>query len=534
MKKCVIGFIGTQLDGITSAKRWEKWRPTVSLAQHDDLQVDSFELFHDKVHQHLANTIKADLLELSPQSKVNLHISTLQNPWDFEEVYSWLYDWLQSFSFTPDTVDYLAHITTGTHVAQICLYLMVESRALPGVLLQTAPPRGRPNQSQKNSSYELIDLDLSRYNKIAERLSSAQKDAQTILKSGIATRNQNFNKLISEIEYIAARSNAPILLTGPTGAGKSMLAKRIYELRHSRHLASGRFVDVNCAHLRADGAASALFGHTKGAYTGATNERLGFLRAADKGILFLDEIGELGADEQAMLLKAIEEKVFFPVGSDKEVKSDFQLIAGSNRDLRIEVRNGKFRADLFARINQWVYSLPSLKERSADIEPNVDYLLSQFAVSQGTQVRFNTEAKQKYIAFAQSSEALWSGNFRDLSASVGRLSTLANSGRINTELVEKEIQRLRWLWVDHSANTDLHLLEQLLGTKANDLDLFDQMQLAAIIRVCQQCNSLSEAGRRLYAVSRTQRGVVNDADRLRKYLAKFELSWDLVCSNLDR
>jgi transcriptional regulatory protein RtcR len=528
MKKCVIGFIGTQLDGITSAKRWEKWRPTVSLAQHDDLQVDSFELFHDKVHQHLANTIKADLLELSPQSKVNLHISTLKNPWDFEEVYSWLYDWLHNFSFTPDTVDYLAHITTGTHVAQICLYLMVESRALPGVLLQTAPPRGRLSQSHKKSSYELIDLDLSRYNKIAERLSSAQKDAQSILKSGIATLNQNFNKLISEIEYIAARSNAPILLTGPTGAGKSMLAKRIYELRHSRHLASGRFVDVNCAHLRGDGAASALFGHTKGAYTGATTERLGFLRAADKGILFLDEIGELGADEQAMLLKAIEEKVFFPVGADKEAKSDFQLIAGSNRDLRVDVRNGKFRADLFARINQWVYSLPSLKERAEDIEPNVDYLLSQFAVSQGTQVRFNTEAKQKYIQFAQSNEALWLGNFRDLSASVGRLATLANAGRINTDSVETEIQRLRWLWTENSENSDSSLLLQLLGTKANDLDLFDQMQLASIIRVCQQCNTLSEAGRKLYAVSRTQRGVVNDADRLRKYLAKFDLSWEYL------
>jgi transcriptional regulatory protein RtcR len=394
------------------------------------------------------------------------------------------------------------------------------------VLLQTAPPRGRPNQSRKNSSYELIDLDLSRYNKIAERLSNAQQDAQTLLKSGIATRNQKFNALISEIEHIAARSNAPILLSGPTGAGKSMLAKRIYELRHSRHLVTGRFVDVNCAHLRGDGAASALFGHTKGAYTGATTERLGFLRAADKGILFLDEIGELGPDEQAMLLKAIEEKVFFPVGSDKEVRSEFQLIAGSNKDLRIDVRNGHFRADLFARINQWVYSLPSLKERPEDIEPNVDYLLSQFAVSQGSQVRFNTEARLRYITFSQSSEALWLGNFRDLSASVGRLATLANSGRINIELVDIEIQRLRWLWLDHSANEDTQLLATHLGEKADDLDLFDQIQLAAVIRLCQHCNSLSEAGRKLYAISRTQRGVVNDADRLRKYLGKFELSWD--------
>jgi transcriptional regulatory protein RtcR len=111
---------------------------------------------------------------------------------------------------------------------------------------------------------------------------------------------------------------------------------------------------------------------------------------------------------------------------------------------------------------------------------------------------------------------------------VGRLATLANAGRINTDSVETEIQRLRWLWTENSENSDSSLLLQLLGTKANDLDLFDQMQLASIIRVCQQCNTLSEAGRKLYAVSRTQRGVVNDADRLRKYLAKFDLSWEYL------
>ena len=99
-----------------------------------------------------------------------------------------------------------------------------------------------------------------------------------------------------------------MLLVGPTGAGKSFLARRIYELKRSRHQLDGRFVEVNCATLRGDGAMSALFGHVKGAFTGAQNAREGLLRAADGGMLFLDEIGELGADEQAMLLKAIEEK----------------------------------------------------------------------------------------------------------------------------------------------------------------------------------------------------------------------------------
>ena len=110
-------------------------------------------------------------------------------------------------------------------------------------------------------------------------------------------------------------------------------------------------VSVNCATFRGDNAMSTLFGHKKGAYTGAVTDRTGLLKAADKGTLFLDEIGELGLEEQAMLLRALEEKVFLPLGSDKEVQSDFQLIAGTNRDLQDAVRQGVFREALLARIN---------------------------------------------------------------------------------------------------------------------------------------------------------------------------------------
>src|SRR6185436_12447123 len=113
-----------------------------------------------------------------------------------------------------------------------------------------------------------------------------------------------------------------------------------------------------------------LFGHVKGSFTGAAQDRKGLLVAADGGLLFLDEIGELGLDEQAMLLRAVEEKRFLPVGSDTEVESDFQLIAGTNRGLAEEVRSGRFRADLLARIDLWTFRLPGLAERREDVEPN--------------------------------------------------------------------------------------------------------------------------------------------------------------------
>ena len=172
-----------------------------------------------------------------------------------------------------------------------------------------------------------------------------------MLKSGIPPRNDAFNRLIEQIEHVAANAVDPLLLTGPTGAGKSHLARRVYELKKHRRQVSGGFVEVNCATLRGDAAMSALFGHRKGAFTGATTDRPGLLRAADGGILFLDEIGELGPDEQAMLLRALEEKRFLPLGADSEATSDFQLISGTNRDLGASVDAGEFREDLLARIN---------------------------------------------------------------------------------------------------------------------------------------------------------------------------------------
>jgi transcriptional regulatory protein RtcR len=543
----VIGFLGSQLDGGRGAGRWEKWRPTVSLAMHEDMLVDRIELLHVPAHVALAKLVVADIAAVSPQTTVQLHALDLRDPWDFGEVYAALYDWASARSFDTEAEQYWAHITTGTHVAQICLFLLVEARFIPGVLLQTSPPRRQT--SREPGSYALIDLDLSRYDVLASRFEQAQAEALDFLKSGIATRNPGFNALIEEIERVAVRSRAPVLLTGPTGAGKSHLARRVYELKKARHQVKGEFVEVNCATLRGDGAASALFGHKKGAYTGAAADRAGLLRAAHEGVLFLDEIGELGPDEQAMLLKAVEEKRFFPLGSDREVSSDFQLIAGTHRDLRLDVAEGRFREDLFSRINLWSYTLPGLAERPQDLEPNIDHLLLRAAAELGGAVRFNAEAKAAYLAFAQSAEAAWSGNFRDLAASLTRLATLAEGGRISTNQVQAEIARLRWMWQHHGGAggaaqarprakvgaqagaidpAGVDLAELLAADTLAGLDLFDRLQLQSVIAVCRRSATLSQAGRTLFDRSREQRSVINDADRLRKYLQRFGLSWEQV------
>lgn len=523
MKKNVaIGFLGTQLDyGGKGSARWEKWRPTLGLCQQDDLIIHRLELLHDARSRGLAERIQADIASVSPETDVRRVEIELRDPWDFEEVYTSLHDFARSYSFDTENEDYLVHITTGTHVAQICWFLLAEARYLPARLLQTSPPR-KKDIANTVGSYELIDLDLSRYNKIAQRFRREHDDNLSFLKAGITTCNAAFNSMIEQIEKVAGRSRAPMLLVGPTGAGKSFLARRIFELKHQRQKLAGRFIEVNCATLRGDSAMSALFGHVKGAFTGAQTERPGLLRAADGGLLLLDEIGELGLDEQAMLLKAIEEKRFFPFGGDKEAESDFQLIAGTNRDLRQWVEEGRFREDLYARINLWTFDLPGLARRPEDIEPNLDFELERFARESGHVVRFNVEARRRYLAFASSSDASWRGNFRELSASLTRMATLADAGRITEEQVVEEIARLGRSWEGGAGKDDA---ARVLGEQAAQLDLFDRAQLNAVIATCQQSTSLSEAGRKLFAVSRQEKKVTNDADRLRKYLARFGLDW---------
>lgn len=516
----VLGFLGTVLDQ-GKWNRWDRWRPTVSLCQNEDLVVSRLELLHDKGHTGLAERIRGDIGTVSPETEVHLRVVEIPDPWDFETVYGVLHDFARSYPWKLDREDYLVHITTGTHVAQICLFLLTESRHFPARLIQTSPPR---KDDSSTGTYTIVDLDLSKYDRIAARFLREQREGLSFLKAGIDTRSPTFNSMIERIEHVATASRAPLLLTGPTGAGKSQLVRRIYELKRARRQVEGEFVEVNCATLRGDSAMSALFGHVRGAFTGAIKDRPGLLRKADGGVLFLDEIGELGLDEQAMLLRALEDKTFLPVGSDREHKSDFQLIAGTNRDLAVRVAGGHFREDLLARINLWMFRLPGLSERAEDVDPNLDFELDKAARVLGTNVTFSREARQRFVAFAKSPAAVWPANFRDFNAAVMRMATLAPGGRIDTRTVDDEIARLRALWtrVEHSDD----LVDKYIGAERSaQLDQFDRVQLLEVLRVCCRSSSLSAAGRELFASSREQKRSSNDADRLRKYLARFGLTW---------
>lgn len=526
MKTVGISILGTSLDKRgRKGNRWDRWRPTVSLCQQEDLVLDRLELLFQSRHQGLADQVTEDIRTVSPETEVVHHYLDFEDPWDFEAVYSNLYDFSQQYQFKPEKENYLVHITTGTHVAQICLYLLTETNYLPGKLIQTSPAQ---RNSQESGQYQIIDLDLSKYDQIASRFQKEHYEGAAYLKSGIETLNPQFNTMIEQLEKVSVRSEDPILLMGPTGAGKTQLAKRIFELKQHRGQVSGPLVVVNCATLRGDNAMSALFGHTKGSYTGATTARAGLLKEAEHGVLFLDEIGELGTDEQAMLLRALEEKRFLPLGADKEIESQFQLIAGTNRNLHAMIEQGKFREDLLARINLWPYHIPSLRERIEDLEPNLEYEVEQFSRKAAYQVGFNSAARKRYLNFAKSPEALWSANFRDLNSSVKRMATLSDGGRISESIVEGEIVRLQASWA--IANTTHQNISDvartLLGERADKLDRYDHIVIAGISEVCHDSKSMADAGRKLFGQSREKKRSVNDSHRLKQILAKYDLDFD--------
>ena len=233
-------------------------------------------------------------------------------------------------------------------------------------------------------------------------------------------------------------------------------------------------------------------------------------------------------DEQAMLLRAIEEKKFFPLGADTESESNFELICGTNRDLETAVNEGRFRYDLLARINLWDFQLPGLADRREDIEPNLEYELKCFAEKSGKHITFNKEARTEFMRFALEPSTLWRGNFRDLNAMITRMATLSSGGRIDENVVKNEIARLR---KNQKNSSQDELLSRLLGDDHQEkFDEFDLCQLAKVVEVCRNSKSRAEAGKKLFAVSRKQRNTTNDSDRLGKYLEKFGLTF-LQCKN---
>jgi two-component system NtrC family response regulator len=238
---------------------------------------------------------------------------------------------------------------------------------------------------------------------------------------GMETVNSAMRELL-ETALRAAGSEATILITGESGTGKEVLARLIHRQSPRQ---KGPMVAVNCAAIPHGLIESELFGHVKGAFTGAVKNRQGRFQAASKGTLFLDEVAELQVDHQAKLLRAIQEREVEPVGSQRQEKIDIRLIAATNRDLQEAIASGEFREDLYYRLGVIPLYLPPLRERTEDIPALVQHFLKKIGAP--PEVVFSDEALQKLMAYN------WPGNIRELQNIVERSVILRSSSIISDQ-----------------------------------------------------------------------------------------------------
>lgn len=222
-----------------------------------------------------------------------------------------------------------------------------------------------------------------------------------------------------------ARSQAPVCLVGPSGSGKELAARTIHR---SGPRGGGPFVPINCGALPGDLLESELFGHRKGAFTGATADKEGLFQAASGGTLFLDEVTELPLNLQVKLLRALQEKSIRPLGSNEEIATDVRIISATNRNLGELLAKGQFREDLYYRINVIEVPVPSLAERKEDIPQLVETLLAKIAKEQGIRTPELTEAASAILATHQ-----FPGNVRELENILARAATLCDGSRITED-----------------------------------------------------------------------------------------------------
>jgi len=270
---------------------------------------------------------------------------------------------------------------------------------------------------QKRAEAEIRDLKDQLYK---ENLALRDEVEQTSMFDEIVGTSNPLKAVLSRIGKVAP-TNSTVLITGETGTGKELIARAI----HKKSQRAGRsFVSVNCAAIPRDLIPSELFGHEKGAFTGATQRRLGRFELADGGTIFLDEVGELLPDTQVALLRVLQERELERVGGGQPIHVDVRVIAATNRDLEAAVANGTFRQDLFYRLNVFPIEVPPLRERKDDLQLLVEYFVQRYGVKAGKDIR---SIEKKTLDLLQSYD--WPGNIRELQNVIER-SVILTSGEV--------------------------------------------------------------------------------------------------------
>lgn len=397
--------------------------PVLDLLRHRDF--DQLILFGTEGTTEQLSSLRSHL----ETSTVDLEefVLDIEDPTDYTVILSELRGHLQEIQEAWEEANFYVSVASGTPQMHASWLMLVAGGELPARILHTRPPE---HVTPEKPAVAELDVQKPEFPEIrapvqARYVSATFPDIEEAVREvGIIGDHPTIQKAVDMVAAVAPQTSVPILILGETGTGKELFARLSHRL--SGH-PPDRFVPVNCAAIPEDLAESTLFGHEKGAFTGATERKLGLFDRADGGTLFLDEVGELPMQMQSKLLRVLENGVITPIGAEESHSVNTRVVAATNRDIEHEIEAGNFREDLYYRLNMAEVTLPPLRSRRADIPRLALHFLDL------SNEEFGQDARLSSRALIRLQNTKFPGNIRDLKNIVGRAVLLTDKEVIEPE-----------------------------------------------------------------------------------------------------
>lgn len=424
MKKVLISWIGgNDLKAVNS----QEIGPILSTIRN--YSFDRIELLYN--YDTAQTKTYLELLHQSTNTIINAKSVALTSPVNFTEIYEAVDTRLTLLKQAGNEIHIL--LSPGTPAMQ-AVWILLGKTKYHAKFIQSSIEQGVqyieiPFNIAAEYTPTAIQIDNEKFLNIAIVGNSTNPAFKDIITCNLAMK-----KLIAQAE-ILAQKEVPVLINGETGTGKELFARAIH---HASTRSNKPFIAINCGAIPKDLVDSILFGHIKGAFTGAVSDKNGMFQQANGGTLFLDEFGELSPDVQVRLLRVLQEGTFIPVGSNQELKCDVRIIAATHRNLIESIAEGLFREDLFYRVAVGVLHLPPLREREGDLSLLTDAILKQIGEK-------DSSLKHKFISVSARNVILnqpWKGNVRELQSSLMRAAIWSSQDEISSEDIQQSLFKL--------------------------------------------------------------------------------------------
>lgn len=370
---------------------------------------------------------RAAIRDRHPSTEVTVLEVPLKDPTNYLGILRQLRSHFKNIQANHLGARYSISVSSGTPHMHASWILLSASGEIPATILQSTPPEFVPEGKSRVKEIDLSQPDFPQITRPLRESKTRDDDATRITDAcreiGMVGHDPSFLRALNEAGVYAQYDDVHVLLLGETGSGKEYFARLIHQLsaRSERPL-----VTVNCSSIPDNLVESQLFGHKRGAFTGAASDQEGKFKSADRGMIFLDELGELPLSAQAKLLRVLEGGEIEPVGAARMLRVDVKVIAATNRDLKMMVQQGTFREDLYQRFGSSV-NIPALRQRRSDILPLALHILTSWNARHQKQKRFTTDALAKLADYA------WPGNVRELRKVVTQSAMLCSDRAIGVD-----------------------------------------------------------------------------------------------------